>query len=259
MDDKNKTIRECNLGVMLSEFANPNIVRVLAKGGYEFIIIDDEHGYFDLSQVAAIVALAESRGIPIMVRIPGVTRDYITKILDMGAEGILVPMVNTPEQAKEIVRYAKYAPLGKRGVSTTRAHTDYDPPALEEYFREANKRTLIAVQFETQEAISNLEEIASVEGIDALFIGPNDLACDMGIPGKVADPKILDAVAKVTEYGNRLGKPTGIITSNTKLIEGCIERGVQFFSYGSELDLLKAAAKERTRKFRELYDNKEEH
>lgn len=258
MSVDNREIRDCRLGVMLSEFANPNIVRVLAQGGYEFIIIDDEHGYFDFSQVAAIVALAESRGIPVMVRIPGVTRDYITKILDMGAQGILVPMVNTPEQAREIVQYAKYAPIGRRGVSTTRAHTDYNPPKLEEYFAYANKRTLIAIQFETQEAVSRLEEIASVEGIDALFVGPNDLACDMGIPGKVSDARILDAVGKVADYGNKIGKPTGIITSNSKLIEGCIDRGVRFFSYGSELDLLKAAARERTGSFWNLYNNREE-
>lgn len=243
---------EKQLGIMLSEFGNPNIVRIFKRAGNDFVIVDDEHGYFDFSQIAALVAVANGIGLPIIIRVPGVSREYITKVLDIGADGILVPMVNTVEQAKEIVRYAKYTPIGNRGISTTRAHTNYGVDHLKEYLAQANRKVRVCIQFETQIAIANAEGIAAVEGIDALFIGPNDLAGDYGTPGEVNSDAVYSAVARVAEISKKVRKPSGIITGNQTLLELCMKQGFTYYSVGSELDLLVKGAKMQRESFEKI-------
>ena len=241
-------------GIMLSEFGNPNIVRIFQRAGNDFVIVDDEHGYFDYAQVSALVAVANGIGLPIIIRVPGVTREYITKVLDMGADGILVPMVNTAEQAKEIVRYAKYTPVGARGISTTRAHPNYGVSDLRAYLSAANQRVNVCIQIETREAVDHVGEIAAVEGIDSLFIGPNDLAGDCGLPGEVTSDEVLSAVAKVAEAAGRFGKPAGIITGNRRLIESCMKHGFTYYSVGSELVLLVKGAQSKQAELRKMAD-----
>ena len=175
--------KEVILGTMLSEIATPNILRVMHAGGLEFVIIDAEHGPFDFSQLANLVAVGNLIGLPTIIRIPEIRREWITKVLDMGADGMLVPMVNKPEEAKQIVEFAKYTPLGNRGVSTTRAHTNYNPGKLADYFEAANERTIILCQIETPEAVKNARAIAGVEGVDALIVGPSDLSTTHGFAG----------------------------------------------------------------------------
>lgn len=241
--------QEPTLGVMLSEFANPNITRIFQEAGFQFVIIDDEHGYFDFTQLAALISVASGRGFPMIVRIPGVSREYITKVLDMGANGILVPMVNTPEQALEIVSYSKYTPLGKRGISTTRAHTNYNPPPLKAYLPVANQNTATIIQLETAEAIHNAEKIIQIDGIDAVMIGPNDLAADLGKPGEVSSSAVLEAVEHVAAICKTCNKPAGVITGNAQLISYSRQHGFTLFSVGSELDLLLKGGKSRVTDF----------
>lgn len=239
-------------GIMLSEFGNPNIVRIFRRAGSDFVIVDDEHGYFDFTQLAGLIAVANGIGLPIIIRVPGVSREYITKVLDMGADGILVPMVNTAEQAREIVRYAKYTPLGARGISTTRAHTGYGVSDLNAYLAAANRRVNVCVQIETREAVAHAEEIAAVPGIDSLFIGPNDLAADYGLPGQVTSAPVLEAVTRVSGTAAGAGKPSGIITGNRVLLEACMRQGFTFYSVGSELDLLVKGAAGKQAELREM-------
>lgn len=239
-------------GIMLSEFGNPNIVRIFKRAGNDFVIVDDEHGYFDYTQIAGLVAVSNGAGLPIIIRVPGVTREYITKVLDMGADGILVPMVNTAEQAQEIVRYAKYTPVGARGISVTRAHTNYGVSDLHAYLAAANRRVNVCIQIETQAAVENVEEIAAIEGIDSLFIGPNDLAADYGLPGQVTSEPVLAAVARVAAAARKAGKPAGIITGNKALLTACMQRDFTFYSVGSELDLLVKGAAGRQAELREM-------
>ena len=141
-----------------------NIVRILKTAGFEFVIIDCEHGYFDLSQTAALIGMGSCCGLPVFVRVPSTGREYITKVMDMGAAGLLVPMVNSAEDARQAVEYAKYTPLGKRGISTQRAHTNYAPPPLEEYLKMANQRTMIMVQLETRELLAILGKLQKRKG-----------------------------------------------------------------------------------------------
>ena len=214
--------REPVFGTMISEMACPNLARIFKAAGFAYMIVDCEHG----------------AGIGAVVRIPTIDRGVITKVLDMGADGLLVPMVNTADEARQIVSYAKYPPLGHRGASTQRAHTNYDPPKLEEYFEIANARTIILAQIETRQALDHVGEIAAVEGIDAVVIGPNDLSIDLGVPGDLGAPAMKEAQRIVAEAAARAGKASGMITSRTDVIRECRDCGMTVLSCDSEVGML---------------------
>jgi 2-dehydro-3-deoxyglucarate aldolase/4-hydroxy-2-oxoheptanedioate aldolase len=231
------------LGTMLSEVATPNIARVLSACGFEFIIIDCEHGYFDHSQTAAILAVANGAGLSTIVRMPQASRELITKYLDMGANGLLLPMTSTSEQIKEVVRYAKYSPMGERGISTQRAHTNYNPPPLQEYMAEANRRTILFAQIETREGIANIDAILSVEGVDGALIGPNDLACDYGAPGILDNPAMAAGIDIVIAAAKRAGRSCGIISGKVPLLQKWREKGMTILSCNSEVGMIMEAGK----------------
>lgn len=241
--------KEPVLGTMISEIGWPNLIRMLQVGGMEYVIIDNEHGPFDLSQLAGMIAIGNGIGMTVLVRVPSIDRGYITKVLDMGADGFLVPMVNTREEAELLVSYAKYAPIGKRGISTNRAHTGYNPPPLKEYMEKANKRTILLVQIETAQAVANAEEIASVPGLDALIVGPSDLSSDLGDPGNLASPALREAVVKAVEAAKKHGISSGTVSSNADYLHFCREAGMNLFCMSSELGMVVSGAKNVRKKF----------
>ena len=211
----------------------------MQASGLDYVIVDCEHGYFDYSQVAALAAVGNGIHFPVIVRIPSVARDCIQKYLDAGVDGLLVPMLETKEQARMLVRYGKYAPEGKRGISTMRPHSNYNPGSLQEYTSAANGRIMLFAQIETQKGVDNIGDIVSVPGLDGIFIGPNDLACDLGTMGDFSTPAMERCISTVIEESKKAGLPSGIITSKTELIKQCRCKGMTMFSCDSELGLLK--------------------
>ena len=227
------------VGMFLSEIAHPNLIRLMKAAGAEFVVVDCEHGYFDYSQVAAIAAVASGIGFPMIVRMPCLSRENVQKYLDSGVDGVWVPMLETREQAEELVRLSKYAPMGERGISTMRPHSDYAPGKLTEYMEKANGRTMAFAQIESRLAVENVEEIASVEGLDGMFVGPNDLACDLGCTGQFETPEMEEAIERVLAAAKKHGKPCGIVASNPEFLRKWAVRGMTMFSCDSELGLLK--------------------
>ncbi len=227
------------VGMFLSEIAHPNLIRLMKAAGAQFVVVDCEHGYFDYSQVAAIAAVASGIGFPMIVRMPCLTRENVQKYLDSGVEGVWVPMLETREEAEELVRLSKYAPMGERGISTMRPHSDYAPGKLTEYMEKANGRTMCFAQIESRRAVENIDEIAAVEGLDGLFIGPNDMACDMGCTGQFETPEMEAAIGRVLNAAKKHGKPCGIVASNPDFLRKWAARGMTMFSCDSELGLLK--------------------
>lgn len=242
---------ETVLGTMLSEISTPNVARILSAAGFECLIIDCEHGYFDYSQTAAVIGICNGIRLPVIVRIPKIDRGCVTKYMDMGADGLLVPMTGTAEDIRRVVEYAKYAPLGRRGISTMRAHTNYNPPPLSQYTREANARTIVFAQIETREGVANSSAIAAVEGVDALLIGPNDLAMDLGAPGNFATPEMADCIGTVIASAKAAGKRSGIIASKIPFLQSCGDRGMTLFSCNSEVGMMMLGAKEIVGQFRQ--------
>lgn len=240
---------EILLGTMISELGCPNLVRMMQVAGFEFVIIDGEHGPFDLTQLAGMIALGNGIGMPVIIRIPGIDRGFITKTLDMGADGFLVPMVNTRQDAEKLVEYAKYSPQGKRGISTTRAHTNYNPCGLTDYMKNANRKTILLTQIETREAVENVNEIAAVPGVDALIVGPSDLSSDLGEPGNLKAPELLRCADLVTKAARRNHKCCGTVASDPDYLHTCQDMGMNIFSISSELGMILKGARDHMAQF----------
>lgn len=234
-------MKECRTGIMINEIPFSNFPVLFRQCGLDFYIIDDEHGGFDYREIYEMISAARlAGGIETVVRIPGGERRDIIKFLDMGADALLLPMTNGPEDIRRVVRYAKYSPLGERGISTMRAHTLYNPPPLSEYMRSANARTKVYAQIETAEGVERIDEILSVEGVEGFLLGPNDLSDSYGCLGDDKAPQILSAIDKTAESARRLGKTSGIITANACYLDRAKAAGMNMFSKGSELSLLAA-------------------
>ncbi len=221
-------------GSMLNELYFPNIVHMYQNLGYDFCLIDCEHGTLSYGEVGTLVAMARAVGLTAIVRIPEVRRECILKYLDLGADGLLCPMVDSPEMAKQLVKFAKYPPLGIRGVSIHRPHSLYAPGSMTEYIEKANERTMVFVQIELKCALDTVNEIASVEGLDGILIGPSDLSMDLGIFNELSHPLMLDAVKKTADNAAAHGIASGVITSNKNLISFAVEAGMNMICAGSE-------------------------
>ncbi len=231
------------IGTMLSEISFTNMPLLFKNAGFDFFIVDNEHGGFDYRELSQIIMMSALCGLKVIVRISDNSRKDITKIADMGANGFLLPMTNSISDIKEVVKYAKYTPVGCRGISTTRAHTFYNPPKLSEYMVSANERMEIYAQIETVSGVENAEQILSIDGVSGAFVGPNDLSCDYGCIGAPYPKEIFGAIEKVALASKNTGKPCGIITANKKYIEFAKNSGFSLFSVGSELNMIMNAGR----------------
>ena len=229
-------------GTMLSEIEFPNFPFVIKKSELDFFIIDNEHGNFQNQTVTTLAMNSKIVDIEAIVRLPSNERTMITKLADGGVTSFLLPMVNEKKDVEKLIEYAKYAPIGKRGVSTTRAHTGYGVSDLQEYMRCANEKMKIYAQVETRAAVNNLDEILSLDALDGIFIGPNDLSCDFNCMGD--NEMIKKLISVIAHKCIEKEKPCGIITTNTELIEYALLCGCSMVSYGSEINMLIKGAKE---------------
>lgn len=233
---------ELVLGTIISEVRNPNIAYMLAQCGFEFFIIDNEHGSYNPETIANMVAAARGAGIAVIVRIPEITRENILKPLDAGAAGLLVPMVNSAAEAEEIIRHAKYPTTGNRGAALRRPHNMYAKVNAAEYLKQANENTFIAVQAETTQAIENIDEIAAVEGVDCIFVGPFDLSISLGIPGQINHEVEVNAIEKIAAACKKHHKIGGILMFEQELLTKWIQQDFRFAVYSSDITLLADAA-----------------
>lgn len=243
---------ETAIGIMLSEIYVPNMVRLLACCGYDFILIDCEHGYFDMTQVAHLVAVADGANVPVIIRVTQPSRTNITKYLDMGAHGILLSDVNSRADAERLASLCRYAPEGNRGISTFRAHTGYSSGDVAQIMRDANDRVIVICQIESPETVDNIDEITSIPGVDGVMIGPNDLSQHMGIFGEYKHPHMVHAMESVAASAKKNGKWSGVITANKDLLEMGCDFGMTCFSVGSELNALYNGACQSFKSTREL-------
>lgn len=228
-------------GTMLSEAPFPNIAVLFRKAALDFLIIDTEHGGFDFAVLSALIMSARLCGLRTIIRLPDNRRRDIVRMMDMGVDGLLLPMTNCAADIRQVVEYAKYAPVGKRGISTTRAHTFYSPPPLAEYMQAANERTMVFAQIETAAGLDAIEDILAVEGVAGAIVGPNDLSCDMDCIGN--EEPILQAIDRVAQAARRAGREAGVITGNEAYLRRATAGGMRYLCVGSELHMLLEGAR----------------
>ena len=250
MKDKLKN-KQLVIGTMVSEIQTPNLVRMLNVAGFDYLIIDNEHGYFSYDAIANMSAIATGINLPLIVRITTASRENITKLLDLGVDGLLLTMTHTKELIEDCIDYAKYPPLGNRGISTQRAHTGYDPGELKQCLIDGNKKTMVFAQIESKQGVANLEEIISVEGLDGVFIGPNDLSLDLGEIGNFEHEDVVEALDYIVETCVNHDIPVGIISSKEEFLKKYMNKGVTMVSCNSEIGMLVNAAKTVVKSFKE--------
>ena len=245
VDFRNKLLNGHQLiGTMINIFDHIDIVKIFKSCGFDYFIIDNEHGDVDSRSIAGMIALAREMDIASFVRIPNESREHIMHYMEMGANGLMLPNTDTAEQARELVKYAKYQPLGERGISMMRGHNRYlqvDDPI--EYMEEANNGTILIVQIESTLSVENIDEIISVDGIDVAFIGPNDLCNSLGILGDQTNELYINAVDKVIESVQKHGKHSGIQGMNPEALESWMNKGMTFNLYSNEVNMIMNNAK----------------
>ncbi len=222
---------------------HPDVTEWLSRLGYDFLLLDGEHSPIGFETMQQMMQAMNGTSCVPIIRPQWNEMVVVKRVLDLGAYGVLMPWVNTKEEAENAVRVCKYPPEGIRGCGPRRAAT-FDP----EYFSTVNDELLIAVQIETQQAVDNVGEILSVDGIDACYIGPYDLALSMlGTQPDWNNPRYLAAFDKVLEAAEKSGKPAGMFTSPDN-IEWAIKKGFKFNTVGAADNFLIQGAKEALRK-----------
>ena len=218
---------------VFNDVPSPSVVEVLGLLGLDFVVMDAEHSTLMPDTAENLYRAADLRGLSTVTRIGENTPQVIQKFIDAGSQGVLVPMVNTAEQAKRVIDAVKYPPIGKRGLAGPRA-ADYGLGApIADYVRMANEETLIALQIETTEAVENFEEIVALDHVDVLFFGPSDLSSTLGFPGQTRHPEVLDLIEKLTARTVALGKSAGTITRDVDDYGYWRQRGVQWMASGT--------------------------
>jgi 4-hydroxy-2-oxoheptanedioate aldolase len=230
---------EALLGVFLGWPAG-GIIELAALAGFDFAVIDSEHGIHGIESIENLLRAADAAAIPAIVRSPSCGSELVGRCLDVGASGVLFPRADGVRAARLAVSSVKFSPDGRRGLGGVRANR-YGATPLDRYVVEANETTLTAIQIETSGALEELAEIAEERWVDVLFVGPNDLSLALGIPGNTRDPRYRDALEKIVGAAAAAGKTPGIMVGAREQIPALREMGFRFFTTSDRALLLESA------------------
>ena len=226
-----------------NSIGGPSVPEALAGVGFDWIVIDTEHSPTDVPDVLrSLQAMAAYPNTNAVVRPAFNDIVLIKRILDFGAQTLLIPYVQSREEAEAAVKAVRYPPHGLRGVAGATRASGYS--RIKDYFARANDEICLLVQVETIEAMGRLEEIASVEGVNGVFIGPADLAASMGFPGQPNHPEVRAQIDNAIDRLKKIGVPSGILTMDRAHAQHCIACGTTFTAVGLDLSMMLGAAKE---------------
>jgi 2-dehydro-3-deoxyglucarate aldolase/4-hydroxy-2-oxoheptanedioate aldolase len=225
---------ETILGQMVLELFTPGIGPMLAACGMEFVLFDMEHGRCDIRLMAEMIASCRGSNIVPMARVPDLNFAPLSRVLDIGARGVMVPRVETREQAEDAVRQLKYAPQGNRGVALGVAHDLYRA-GTPEFFAKVNNEIIVILLLETARAFENLEAILSVPGVDVAWMGHYDLTVSMGIPAQFDHPQFLQAMDDLVAACGRHGVAPGFLPPTPEAAVHWIDKGFRMISLGSDI------------------------
>ncbi|WGF90116.1 HpcH/HpaI aldolase family protein [Marinivivus vitaminiproducens] len=233
--------RELKLGHYLSEFATPGIGHILKQAGAEFVFLDMEHSGFGYETVNQVMRYCEAADLAVFLRVPSDANHHIARGLDMGARGLILPMIGSAEQASRIVHSMRYPPAGRRGAAFGMAHDDYRLDNLTARPAELNEEVGFVAIIETVAGVEHVDAIAATEGVDCLWLGHFDLTNSMGIPGQFDHPDYAAAVQKLLAAGKRHGKGLGCIINSVEAGVRAHEAGYDFVCYSADVWLLQTA------------------
>jgi 2-keto-3-deoxy-L-rhamnonate aldolase RhmA len=245
-NDVKRTLRDggVSIGTFLFEFSTTGIARIAAEAGAEYAIFDMEHTGWSVETIRMLIATSRSTRMVPIVRIPATEYHFVARVLDMGAMGIMVPMVEGEEQARRFVQSAKYPPAGRRGAAFAVAHDDYVGGDLAAKIQTANAEQLLIAQVETARGVENVEAIAAVEGIDVIWIGQADLTTSLGIPGQYTHPAFLSAVGRVVDACREHDKTLGYLALDVEDGKTMLSKGFRMLAYGGDLWIYQQALRQ---------------
>lgn len=237
------------LGTMVFEFSTTGIARLTAAAGADFAVFDMEHSGWSVETIRSLMATSggtdpsagSGQGLMPFVRVPATEYHFLARVLDVGAMGIMVPMVQDGDQARRIVQSAKYPPTGRRGAAFGVAHDDYADGDIIDKMRSANEEILLIAQVETARGVEHAEEIAALDGIDVLWIGHFDLTNSLGIPGQFGHADYRRSVDRVLAACHRHGKAAGFMVASAEQGREAIAQGFRCLAYWGDLWLYRQA------------------
>lgn len=228
-------------GPIVSEVRSPGAVRLFAQGGFDFLFLDTEHGMFDWETISGLVQLSLLADICPIVRPTDGTYGYVARAMDSGSMGVIVPRIDTPEHAAEIVQYAKYPPVGRRGAGGD-GRNGYLKISAREAAETSNAESLVVLQIESKDGVDNVDAIAATEGVDVLLIGPQDLSVSLGVHGDFSHPRFMEAAQEVVNACKRHGKASGMVEKEPAAFRRWHDLGMRFLVCDSDSNMLYAAA-----------------
>ena len=227
--------KELKVGHSIFEFNSPGMGQIIAASGVDYIFLDMEHSGFGIAETKRAIAGLRVGNTPSLVRPPSKAYHHIARALDVGADGLIMPMVGTKEEAEYIISCMKYPPMGNRGVALNIAHDRYTPGDTAKKLASANQRTAFVALIETEEGINNIDAIASVKGVDCLWVGHFDLNCSLGINGQFNHPNFIKATDKVKRAAKKHNKALGRLTSDTASAITLYKQGYDVLCYSGDL------------------------
>ena len=236
--------RKFKVATMIAEFDSPGIGHILKGAGLDFAFFDLEHSGFGIDTAKRVLRYLQAAGLPALVRPPSKDYHHIARALDVGAEGLMLPMVGSREECETILKYMKYVPLGGRGVGLGMAHDDYAHGPVLQKLATLNERNVMVPLIETAEGVENIDEIARLDGVDALWVGHFDLSCSLGIPGEFDSAKFKNAIKRVVKAAADAGKPLGRLVPDVADGVKQYKAGFTMLCYSGDAWLLQAAARE---------------
>ncbi|MEO8766604.1 MAG: aldolase/citrate lyase family protein [Ginsengibacter sp.] len=242
-------------GTMLRILKSPQAFTLCASEGWDYIILDTEHNDYDYETLGNFSLVAKYEDLALFVRVPDKLYHQMAQMLDIGAEGLVLPQVKTGEEAQHIIQSAKYAPIGKRGISISTTATLFRDYSIEDYTQWANSELMTIVQIESEEGINNAEKIISTKGVDAIMIGPADLSHDMGISGQITHPRMEEAFREVITQCNKYGVAPGVHLNNMDYVNKWVKEGMRFIAYSYDSKFFKDALRESLLKLRAIAEN----
>ena len=233
-----------SIGTFVFEFNTSGIGRLAADAGAEFAFFDMEHTGWSVETIRTLIATTLVTDLVPLVRVPATEYHFIARVLDVGAMGIMAPMVESAAQAATLVASAKYPPVGRRGAAFGVAHDGYSRGDIVEKMTSANREVLLIALIETAAGVRNVNEIAAIDGIDVLWLGHYDLTNSLGIPGQFDHPLFKEAVGEIVAAGRRHGKALGFMASDVEQGRAYLDQGFRMIAYGGDLWLYQTALRE---------------
>jgi 2-dehydro-3-deoxyglucarate aldolase/4-hydroxy-2-oxoheptanedioate aldolase len=237
---KGEVVYGCGLQV----YRSAEIARTFATAGFDYVFIDMEHGSFNLETVHDMIVASNQAGITPIVRVGEVQYTLCARLLDQGAQGIILPRVEDPKALQEALSWLKFPPAGKRGYGVNPTLIDYEVRTFPEIIEHQNRSNLVVVQFETTAAIERADEMLSLPGVDVIMVGPADLSISLGVPGQFDHPLMIETISRLIETCNRHGVVPGIQTRSVAMAKQWVERGMRFVGVAAEYVLLLEKARE---------------